>query len=536
MQSATTRPHSLLRSRGWSRPATSFLMCVVALTCCAVSEGAPDRASPRPNILLAFADDQSWLHTSFHGDPNVETPSFDRVAREGVYFTHCFSACPSCTPSRSAVLTGQDIWRLGQAGVLYGSIPKDVPLFPLILSDAGYHVGYTGKGWVPGDPFALGLERYPIGTEYNDETNRFVAPGLNEQDYAANFRRFLQDRPHDAPFFFWFGCKEPHRVYEDGIGRRLGKSTRTVEVPSFFPDHEVVRSDILDYSVEIEYFDRQLGEMMDALEQQGQLDNTIVVVTSDNGMPFPRCKTTLYDWGVRMPMAVKWSRIPGNRRVDDFVSLIDLAPTFLAAAGLAVPSQMTGRSMLDIITSRQQGRIDPTRHNVVTAVERHTWCRPEGATYPSRAIRTYDYLYIRNFEPDRWPTGGPSFVSSNKTFHGDVDACPTKTFMVTHQTEFPREFELCFGKRPLEELYDVRRDPSQVENLADDPRLADVKERLWRQLRDRLTSSGDPRINGEDRWKDYVYRQTIGFGATFNASLSEEERQRARDKASHKPE
>ena len=433
-------------------------------------------------------------------------------------------------------MTGQDIWRLRQAGVLYGSIPHDIPLFPLLLRDSGYHVGYTGKGWVPGDPFALGLDRYPIGKEYNDAKNRFVASGLNDQDYSENFRRFLRDRPEGAPFFFWFGCKEPHRVYEDGIGKRLGKTTKDVKVPDFFPDVDVVRSDILDYCVEIEYFDRQLGEMIQQLEQMGELDNTIVVVTSDNGMPFPRCKTTLYDWGVRMPMAIRWSKIPPDRRVDDFVLLTDCAPTLLDAAGLEIPPQMTGKSLQPLLTSAKQGRIEAARDHVVTAVERHTWCRPDGATYPSRAIRNYDYLYIRNFEPDRWPTGGPSFVSSNKTFHGDVDACPTKTFMVDHQDRFPREYELCFGKRPLEELYDVRDDPAQIKNLADDARFADVKQRLWRQLQQRLRRSGDPRIHGEDPWKDYVYRQTIGFGATFNASLSDEERRRARERASHKPE
>ena len=505
---------------------------------CAESPDSPDDATSnqRPNILFAFADDQSWLHTSFAGDSNTKTPHFDRIARDGVYFTHCFSACPSCTPSRSAVLTGQDIWRLKQAGVLYGSIPADLPLFPLLLSDAGYHVGYTGKGWVPGDPFALGLPRYPIGKEYNDATNRFVVPGLNDQDYAENFRRFLNDRPKNAPFFFWFGCKEPHRVYEDGIGKRLGKTTDNVQVPKFFPDDDVVRSDILDYCVEIEYFDRQLGQMLRQLEEVDELDNTIVVVTSDNGMPFPRCKTTLYDWGVRMPMAIRWHQIPPNRKIDDFVSLTDLAPTFLEAAGLAIPQSMTGKSLLAMLRSANQGRVEPTRDSVITAVERHTWCRPDGATYPSRAIRNYDFLYIRNFAPDRWPTGGPTFVSSNKTFHGDVDACPTKTFMVDYKEQYPREYELCFGKRPREELYDVRRDPDQVNNLAKNPEFAKVKQRLWKQLKSRLKSSGDPRIHGRDPWQAYVYRQTIGFGATFNASLSDEQRRLARERASHKPE
>lgn len=498
---------------------------------------ASTMAAPRPNILFALADDQSWLHTSFAGDPTTETPNFDRVAREGVYFTHCFTACPSCTPSRSAILSGQDIWRLRQAGLLYGSIPPDIPLFPLALEDAGYHVGFTGKGWVPGDPYALGLERSPIGREYNEVLDRLVPQGINEQDYSENFKQFLADRPQDAPFFFWFGCKEPHRVYEDGIGHRVGKQSADVQVPEFFPDTEVVRSDLLDYSVEIEWFDRHLGRMLAMLEEAGELENTIVIVTSDNGMPFPRCKTTLYDWGVRMPLAVRWGRaIPPGRTIDDFVSLTDIAPTVLDAAGLAVPEVMTGRSLLPVLRSQQQGRIDEQRDHVFTAVERHTWCRPEGATYPSRAIRNYDYLYIRNFEPQRWPTGGPTFVSSNRTFHGDVDACPTKTFMVEQQEDFPREFDLCFGKRPLEELYAVNDDPGQVHNLADDPQYASMKEELWKQLREHLRATGDPRIEGKDPWQDYVYRQTIGFGATFNASLSEEERQAARERAGHKPE
>ncbi len=494
-------------------------------------------ADERPNILFAMADDQSWLHTSFEGDPSTNTPNFDRVAREGVYFTHCFSACPSCTPSRSAILSGQDIWRLRQAGVLYGTIPPEIPLFPLALEDVGYHVGYTGKGWVPGDPYALGLKRSPIGKEYNDVLDRLVPVGINDQDYTENFKQFLAERPDGTPFFFWFGCKEPHRVYEDGIGRRVGKQTADARVPSFFPDEETVRSDILDYCVEIEWFDRHLGKMLDMLEWIGELDNTIVVVTSDNGMPFPRCKTTLYDWGVRMPLAIRWGdEVPSGRTIDDFVSLTDMAPTFLEAAGVAVPEVVTGRSLLPMLRSDLQGRVEQDRDHVYTAVERHTWCRPNGATYPSRAIRNYDYLYIRNFEPDRWPTGGPTFVSSNRTFHGDVDACPTKTFLVEHQEEFPREFQLCFGKRPPEELYAVNDDPGQTENLADDPQYTQIKARLRKQLSEQLKATGDPRIEGKDPWQAYVYRQTIGFGATFNSSLSDEERREARERAAHKPE
>ena len=170
-----------------------------------------------------------------------------------------------------------------------------------------------------------------------------------------------------------------------------------------------------------------------------------------------------------------------------------------------------------------------------TATERHTWCRPDGATYPVRAIRTRDFLYIRNYEPDRWPTGGPEFVSSNKTFHGDVDACPLKSFMLVKQGIYPEEFDLCFGKRPSEELYLVRQDISQVNNLAEDPRYQSVKDSLWNILASYLKATGDPRIEGKDPWQDYVYHQYDGFGSVYNKILPPSERARARLRPSHQP-
>lgn len=496
------------------------------------------RAGARPNILFAFADDQSWPHASALGDNVVRTPVFDRVAGEGVTFTHSFAACPSCTPSRSAVLTGRHVWQVGQGGVLYGTLPGEHPLYTHLLEDAGYHVGNTGKGWGPGNWRAGGLKRRPTGKEYNNRLLREpVAEGIDARDYAANFEEFLADRPAGAPFCFWFGCTEPHRVYQNGIGLKSGKRLEDVEVPPFWPDVDVVRGDMLDYYCEIEWFDAQLGRMIAKLEQIGELDNTLVIVTSDNGMPFPRAKVNLYDWGVRMPLAVRWGdRVGGGRAIDDFTSHTDLAPTFLEAAGIAPPETMAGRSLLPLLDSGRAGVIEPNRDHVCTALERHTWCRPEGATYPIRAIRTRDFLYLRNFEPDRWPSGGPAFVSSNKTFHGDVDACPTRTFMVDNMSKHPAEYEFCFGKRPGEELYEVARDPGQVNNLADDPEYRQVKQQLWARLEGYLRETGDPRIEGRDPWQEYVYHQTTGFGATFNRSLSKEERQRALDRGAHKPE
>ena len=494
------------------------------------------RANRRPNILFAISDDQSYPHASVLGDPVVRTPAFDRIAREGVLFTQSYTACPSCTPSRSAVLTGRPIWRLGEAGALYGTLPAEYPLITHLLEDAGYRTGFVGKPWAPGDWRAGGLARHPLGKEYAARLELNPPQGIDTRDYAANFEDFLDARPAGAPFFFWFGATEPHRDYEPGIGSRSGLDPGRVLVPPYLPDAPEVRSELLDYYFEIEHFDRHLGRMLEALERRGELEDTLVVVTSDNGMPFSRTKATLYDGGTRMPTAARWGRrIRPGRRVDDFVSHIDFAPTFLEAAGLAPAGTHDGRSLLALLQADGSGSLDAGRDHVITAMERHTWCRPDGATYPMRAFRTPDYLYIRNFEPDRWPTGGPDFISSNKAPHGDIDDGPFKDFMLRPETrrDFPEAFELGFGKRPLEELYDCRADPHQVRNLAGDPAHAEVRSELWGRLEAALRAGNDPRLEGRDPWQGYAYRQVDGFGATYNRTLSEAERQAARQRGKH---
>jgi uncharacterized sulfatase len=249
---------------------------------------------PRPpNLLFVISDDQSWRDTGIGGERTVRTPAFDRSAREGVRFTHAFCASPSCTPSRSAVLTGRHIWQIGEAGGRYGSLPKKFPVFPHLLQAAHYRTGFARKGWGPGECPAGGLASHPLGREYNEKllTPR-PHPALDARDYAENFHAFLRDRPAGAPFFFWFGATGPHRVYEKGAGRKAGKRLADVTVPPHWPDTAEVRSDLLDYALEIDCFYAQLAQMIAPLETLGELDHTLVVVTGDNGTPFPRAKTT----------------------------------------------------------------------------------------------------------------------------------------------------------------------------------------------------------------------------------------------------
>ncbi len=436
--------------------------------------GCTGRAGSRPNILVAISDDQSFAHTGAAGDPVVQTPAFDRIAGEGVLFSHAFCSSPSCTPSRGAMLTGQDCYRLEEGANLWSSLPAKFGTYPDLLEAAGYHVGYTRKGWGPGSLQAGGRSRNPAGPKYED------------------FGAFYDDRPEDVPFCFWFGSTDPHRAYAAGSGLASGLRLEDVRVPAFLPDVPEVRSDILDYYFEIGRFDRELAQILSLLEARGELDRTVVIVTSDNGMPFPRAKADLYDYGTRVPLAIRWpERFPGGRVVSDFVSQVDLAPTILEAVGLSPDGDMTGRSILGLLASSREGRVEQARDHVVLARERHTPWRAGRVGYPMRGIRTDGHLYIRNLEPDRWPAGDPPIF-------GEVDPSPTKDFVRAGEDSpgFEPYYRLAFSKRPAEELYDLSSDPSQLTNVASEPSLASVKAELAERLDRRLVATADPRALG----------------------------------------
>ncbi|MCL6546222.1 MAG: sulfatase-like hydrolase/transferase, partial [Bryobacteraceae bacterium] len=238
--------------------------------------------------------------------------------------------------------------------------------------------------WGPGNWEVSGRSVTPCGPAYNRARVTPPAKYLSDIDYTANFEEFLERRPAGAPFCFWAGFSEPHREFEPGAGKKHGKGLAEAPVPRFLPDVDAVRSDIADYAFEIEYYDKHLMRMLEVLEKRGELENTLIAVTSDNGMAFPRAKGNLYDFGVRVPLAIRWgSRLRGGRTLDDFVRLTDLAPTFLEAAGLPSLPGTTGRSLMPLLTSGLLGQVDASRDFAVFGMERHfPGSRPDGAGYP----------------------------------------------------------------------------------------------------------------------------------------------------------
>jgi N-sulfoglucosamine sulfohydrolase len=440
----------------------------------------------RPNILFCLADDWAWPHAGAYGDQVVKTPNFDRVARKGFLFTHAFSAAPSCTPSRAAILTGQAPHRLEEGGNLHGFLPRKFPVYPDLLERAGYFVGLTGKGWGPGNLEAAGRTRNPAG------------------DRFTNFEEFLKKVPAGKPFCFWFGSIDPHRAYEKGTGLASGMKLEDVVVPPFYPDTPEIRSDILDYYFEVQRFDQNVGEMLAAIEAAGKAGNTIVVISGDNGWPFPRGKANLYDAGTHQTLAIRWpAKFKGGGKIDAFVNLADLAPTFLEAAGLKPSPDMTGQSLLPLLAGEKQSG----REAVFLERERHANVRAGDLGYPARAIRTKDFLYIRNFRPDRWPGGDPEKWMSVGPY-GDCDDGPTKQFLLKQRDvpEFNKFFALAFHKRPAEELYDLSQDPHQIVNVVEHKEYAAARKRMRAALDHWMQTTLDPRATSDDdRWDKFPY-------------------------------
>ena len=524
------------------RSLKSFHVILLLLIFTGSSRAAEENA-PRWNILFVFADDwgrYASCYKGLDGRPTINdvitTPNVDRIAREGVLFKNAFVNAPSCTPCRSSLLTGRYFFNCNRGAILNGAVWDDsIPAYPLMLRDSGYSIGKSHKVWSPGTPAdaPFGGQKYAyekhgaLAQHFSNNVAPMVKNGMSVTDarqkildqVRGNFDDFLAAREQGKPWHYFFGPTTTHRTWIKGSGKKLWgiePDSLKGKLPKFLPDVPEVREDVADYLGECQAVDAFVGVLLKRLEETGEADHTLVVLSGDHGMPgVPSGKCNLYDMGVRVPLVM---RVPGGRGeaaprggriVEDFVRLPDLAPTFMEIAGVKPPENLYGRSLMPLLKSDKSGIIDATRDWVITGRERHVGKAREGnLPYPMRSLHTPDYVYIRNFAPDRWPLGSPGAVTADSTpgtdelehntliAFADMDASPTKAWLIEHRLDplWQPYYDLAFGKRVSEELYDIRKDPDQMNNLAGNTDFAKVKDQLTKRLIAELTRANDPRV------------------------------------------
>ncbi len=514
---------------------------VLTLFCASAARSA----DKRPNILFAFADD--WgRHSSAYakadgpGTENdvIRTPNFDAIAQSGVLFNHVYVNAPSCTPCRSSLLSGQHFWRTGRGAILQGAVwDESIPTWPLLLKDSGYHIGFTFKVWSPGTPKdapfggkanAYGGGRY---SAFSQTATRLVSSGKSLEDAKSelsaevrkNFQAFLDKKKDGQPFAYWFGPTNVHRKWIKGSGKSLwgiDPNKLKGKMPPFLPDVPEIRQDLADYMGEAMAFDMALGVLVEELKKTRNYDNTIIAVSGDHGPAgFPHGKCNLYDFGTRVSLAISGPGVKSlakGRVLDDFVSVPDLAATFLEAGGVKIPEVMTSKSIWPSLKSdAASGLADSSRTHVFTGRERHvSMARAGHMPYPARAIRTKDHLLIINFRADRWPLGDPYDLGTDKELNverltqqtfctlADEDAGPTKAWIVSNREDAKVKpfYNHAYGKRPRFQLFDMNKDPHQMKNVAADPANADVLAKLRGQLMNELKTTKDPRVIDDGRY------------------------------------
>lgn len=496
-----------------------------------------EAAEKRWNILFVFADDWGRYASCYKGldgrptlNDVVTTPHVDRLAREGVLFRNAFVNSPSCTPCRSSLMSGRYFFNCGRGAILNGAEwDPAIPSFPLVLRDAGYHIGKSYKVWSPGTPgdapFGQQQHAYEKAgrapNNFSEEATARIAKGMSLEaarddilsQVRGNFDAFLADRKDGKPWLYFFGTTTTHRKWIKGSGKKLWDiepDDLKGKMPKFLPDVPEVREDVADYLGECQAVDAQLGVLLKRLDEIGETENTLVIASGDHGMPgVPSGKCNLYDHGVHVALVARVPGGRGGRIVDDFVRLPDLAPTLMEAGGATPPAGLYGRSLLPVLKSDKSGQVDPERTWVITGRERHVASAREGnLPYPMRSLRMKDFVYIRNFKPDRTPMGDAKGVTeisepdreelTENTYAAfpDMDSSPTKSWVIQHRndSQWKWVYDLSFGKRPAEELYDIRADPDMTINLAAEPAHAETKSKMSAQLLKLLQEANDPRL------------------------------------------
>lgn len=454
--------------------------------------GASLSAAERLNVLFVIADDASRHYGKAYDCDWASTPNIDLLSVNGLVFDNAYVPTSKCGPCRSAIMTGRNPWQLG-AGANHQSIfPPEHKGFGEVLTASGIACGRAGKMWGPGTA--------------NDKEGRPRDFGFTTHNKNSGFEEFLSKKKKGVPFLFWYGSSNPHRGYPKGAGLKRGKKLTDIDhVPAYWPDNATIRGDMLDYSTEIEAFDKEVGGLLAVLKKTGHAKNTIVIVTSDHGMPFPRVKGHTYDDAHRVPFIVHWPGVTkSTQRVSELITLTDLAPTLFELFSVKAEDagmDFTGNSFVDLF--KGSPRIE--RPFVIIGRERNDVNTrpgyPHGAGYPARGIRMDEYLYVHNFKPDRWPCGNP------ETGMRDTDNSPTKQ-LINALNQGNTYWEHSFGKRPAAQLFNVVKDPDCVVNLAGKDNMAKLENWLHGTLMKELKRQKDPRVLGEgEAFDKYLSRK-----------------------------
>lgn len=447
----------------------------------AFSHATAQQSDP-PNLVLIIADDMAWNDCGACGNPNIQTPNMDKLAEEGMMFHQAFLTTSSCSPSRSSIITGTYPHQT-DAEQLHWPLPAEKITFVEKLKEAGYWTAQAGK-WHLG-PYVK--DRFHMLAEENLDPLRKTVGTLPEDDGSGAhlWVPLLEHRPKDRPFFLWLAAHDPHRPYENKKGMiEHSTSAEDVMLPPYMPDTKRVRNDYARYYDEITRLDGYIGNVVETLEKQGVSDNTLILFISDNGRPFPRDKTTMYDSGIKTPWMVKWpQRVQAGSETQALVSSVDIAATFLALAGAEPLKQSPGVDFSPILENPDA----EVRDRVYAQAH---WHDHENFV---RAIRDSRYKYIRTFFNDL-PLTPPADALTSSTF-----AEIRERWQSGQRDEHLRPY---FEPRPKEELYDLENDPHELNNLADDPKYRDELNRLRGELLDFMKryDDGVPRLRTPDEF------------------------------------
>jgi N-sulfoglucosamine sulfohydrolase len=450
------------------------LLLILALAPAGAAEGAN-----RPNVVLFVADDLAWDDCGAFGNPRVKTPNIDRLARGGMRFDRAFVTASSCSPSRSSLITGRYPHNT-DAEELHWPLPPGQVTFVEKLRASGYWTAAAGK-WHLGNAvkgrFDLVREANPAGFQLatgKDAKARMTAEGSEAvQSGCDQWVPVVRDRPKDRPFFLWLASLDPHRDYQEGAIPEPHRPEDAM-VPPFLPDVPAVRRDLALYYDEIGRLDHHVGEVMAELARQGVAGDTLVLFLSDNGRPFPRCKTTLYDSGIRTPLIARWpGHVEPGSRCGSLVSTIDIAPTILKLAGLEPGPTFQGKDLSPLLRETRA----KVRDLIFAERNWHDYAAR------GRASRSERFKFIRNDDHER-PLTPPA------------DAVRSPTFVAMRRIRdegklTPAQGACFVSPRPAEELYDVDADPHELHNLAGDPKYAEVLGDMRRALSEWTRETGD---------------------------------------------